>query len=153
MTISPPIRPDFVTVRFPTARTPVVSVSTNPFDAAVPANSLVISASIEQTIGVAALSKGGPLDLVGIRGSNIVYSAYNPTSESFGAVQIAQSKNTPTNFSRATIYLGDINGDGLPDLLSEGTDGAYVGLNTPSTVANSVLFSWTRVILPPGAAA
>lgn len=147
-----PIRPDFATVRFPTAHTPAVTVGTNPFDVAVPVSASVIITSTEQTIGLATLTSGGKLDLVGLRGNSIVYSAYNPATESFRAVQTAQSKNPPLMLSTAKISLADINGDGLPDLLAETVGGTYVGKNTTSSTTGSVLFSWARVILPPSGA-
>lgn len=147
--ITTPVRPDLVTVRFPKARTPVVTVGTNPLDAATPTNSVAISTATEQTIGLAALTAGGKMDLVGLRGGIVVYSPYNPKTLAFSTVQVAQSTNAPPGLATATVYVGDIDGDGLPDLLADTANGAYVGHNTPSATANTVLFSWNRVILPP----
>ncbi|HWB54820.1 MAG TPA: VCBS repeat-containing protein, partial [Tepidisphaeraceae bacterium] len=111
-----PIRPDLVTVSFPSGHTPVVSSGINPLDGPTPlANSITLRGSTK-TVGLGALSKGGPIDLVGLRGNTIVYSAYDPTL-GFGAARVARSNGTPPLLGAAQIQFGDIDGDGLPDLL------------------------------------
>jgi hypothetical protein len=145
------VRPDLATISFPTSRDAVVRQGINPLYLSNTPSPTVAPVPMT-TLGLADVDGGG-LELVGrVGNSTIRYSSYDASSNGFfRPAQTAKSIGLPSTVSLGRMLLGDIDGDGLSDLLAESYGGPYLGRNISNTVdALGVTFSWSKVVLTPG---
>ena len=106
--------------------------------------------SLSESVSIGDLNGNGKLDLVVVNGSSNTISILRNTSTSAGVISYAPKVDYPTGISPLIVAIGDLDGDGRPDLAVVNGHPNTVSIFRNTSISAGTISFATSVDYPTG---